>query len=49
MGIHMIDCWKLRNFHLPSFHHLAKGIVVDFSDDLAYALLKNWIPHDINK
>jgi hypothetical protein len=49
MGIHLIDCWKLCRFHLPSSHHLSKCSVVDFSDNLATALLKNRLPHDIDK
>ena len=49
MGIHLVDCWKLCRFHLPSNHHLSKGSVVDFSDNLAAALLKNRLPHDIDR
>ena len=49
MGIHLVDCWKLCRFHLPSSHQLATGSVVDFSDKLAAALLKNSLPHDIDR
>jgi hypothetical protein len=48
MGIHLVDCGKLCSFHLPSSHHLSKGSVVDFSNNLAAALLKNRLPHDID-
>jgi hypothetical protein len=47
MGIHLVDLWKLYRFHLPSSHHLAKDSAVDFSDNLAYALKNNRLPHDI--
>jgi hypothetical protein len=49
MGIHLVDFWKLCRFHLPSSHHLSKGSVVDFADNLAVALLKNRLPHDIDR
>jgi hypothetical protein len=49
MGIHLVDCWKMCRFHPPSSHHLSKGSVVDFSDNLAAALLKNQLSHDIDR
>jgi hypothetical protein len=49
VGIHLVGCWKLCRFHLPSSHHLSKGNVVDSSDNLAAALLKNRLPRDIDR
>jgi hypothetical protein len=35
------DCWKAVRHHVGKHHRLQKSTIMDFSDELAYALLTN--------
>ena len=40
-GMVVIDAWKLCKHHVDAHHRLADASIVDFADELAYALITN--------